>query len=115
MFELIPYVPKSIWNKGKLVGQKLPLKLEEIWAIRIRLQLSNNLRGLAMFNLALDSKLRACDLIKLKLKLKLKVRDISHGSAIPLGFAQQRSQLPIGKALYAIIIAKGTHCAKLLQ
>lgn len=109
MFELIPYVPKSIWNKGKLVGQKLPLKLEEIWAIRIRLQLSNNLRGLAMFNLALDSKLRACDLIKLK------VRDIAHGSAIPLGFAQQRSHLPIGKALYAIIIAKGTHCAKLLQ
>jgi hypothetical protein len=37
MFELIPYVQKSIWNKGKLVGQKLPFKLEETWAIRIRL------------------------------------------------------------------------------
>jgi hypothetical protein len=68
MFELIPYVQKSIWNKGKLVGQKLPLKLEETWAIRIRRQLSNNLRGLAMFNLALDSKLRAFDLIKLKVR-----------------------------------------------
>jgi hypothetical protein len=91
MFELIPYVPKSIWNKGKLVGQKLPLKLEEIWAIRIRLQLSNDLRGLAMFNLALDSKLRACDLIKLK------VRDIAHGSAIQSRaiLIQQKTQKPL--------------------
>ena len=91
MFELIPYVPKSIWNKGKLVGQKLPLKLEEIWAIRIRLQLSNNLRELAMFNLALDSKLRACDLIKLK------VRDIAHGSAIQSRaiLIQQKTQKPV--------------------
>ena len=64
------------WNKGKLVGQKPPLKLQEIWAIRIRLELAHNLRGLAMFNLAIDSKLRSCDLVKLK------VRDIAHGSAI---------------------------------
>ena len=46
---------KTCWNKGKLVGQKLPLKLEEIWSIRIRLELENNLRELTMFNLALDS------------------------------------------------------------
>jgi len=91
MFELIPYVPKSIWNKRKLVGQKLPLNPEEIWAIRIRLQLSNNLRGLAMFNLVLDSKLRACDLIKLK------VRDIAHGSAIQSRaiLIQQKTQKPV--------------------
>jgi len=50
--------PGGAWNKGKLVGQKLPLKLKEIWAIRIRLQLSKNLRGLVLFNLAIDSKLR---------------------------------------------------------
>jgi hypothetical protein len=49
------------WNKGKLTGQKLPLKLKEIWAIRIRLQLAARTRDLAMFNLAIDSKLRACD------------------------------------------------------
>ena len=67
---------KTCWNKGKLVGQKLPLKLEEIWSIRIRLELSNNLRELAMFNLALDCKLRACDFIKLK------VLDIAHGATI---------------------------------
>jgi hypothetical protein len=49
----------SPWNKGKLVGQKPPLKLKEIWAIRIRLQLAGRLRDLALFNLAIDGKL-AC-------------------------------------------------------
>jgi len=46
------------WNKGKLLGQKPPLKLKEIWAIRIRLQLDHRIRELALFNLAIDSKLR---------------------------------------------------------
>ena len=54
------------WNKGKLVGQKPPLKLKEIWAIRIRLQIANRIRDLALFNLAIDSKLRSCDLVKLR-------------------------------------------------
>src|SRR5438874_12386300 len=53
------------WNKGKLIGQKPPLKLKEIWAIRIRLQLTHRLRELALFNLAIDSKLRGCDLVGL--------------------------------------------------
>ncbi len=53
------------WNKGKLTGQKPPLKLNEIWAIRIRLQIAHKTRDLALFNLALDSKLRSCDLVKL--------------------------------------------------
>jgi hypothetical protein len=48
-----------------LIGQKLPLKLKEIWAIRIRLQLAHRIRDLALFNLAIDSKLRGCDLVKL--------------------------------------------------
>ncbi len=64
------------WNKGKLVGQKPPLKLKEIWAIRIRLQISTRIRDLALFNLAIDSKLRSCDLVKIR------VRDISHGATI---------------------------------
>lgn len=64
------------WNKGKLIGQKAPLKLKEIWAIRVRLELSHRIRELALFNLAIDSKLRACDLVKLK------VRDISHGDRV---------------------------------
>ena len=68
--------PKTPWNKGKLVGQKLPLKLKEIWSIRIRLQLEHKTRELAMFNLALDSKLRGCDLVELH------VRDVAHGSHV---------------------------------
>lgn len=51
----------------KLYGQKRPLKLQEIWAIRIRLQMEGNHRDLALFNLAIDSKLRACDLVSLRL------------------------------------------------
>jgi len=55
------------WSKGKLVGQKLPLKLNEIWAIRVRLQLASKHRDLSLFNLAIDSKLRGIDLVKLKI------------------------------------------------
>ena len=59
---------KDPWNKGKLIGQKPPLKLKEIWAIRIRLQLAHRLRDLALFNLAIDSKLRGCDLVRLRVR-----------------------------------------------
>ena len=54
------------WNKDRLIGQKLPLTLKQIWSIRMLLQNSGKVRDLAMFNLAIDSKLRACDLLKLK-------------------------------------------------
>lgn len=54
------------WNKRKIVGQKAPFKLREIWAIRVRLLLRGNIRDLALFNLAIDSKLRACDLLGLR-------------------------------------------------
>ena len=79
------------WNKGKLIGQKQPLKLKEIWAIRIRLQLANHIRDLALFNLAIDSKLRGCDLVTLKL------RDISHGSRIlkRAMIMQQKTKQPV--------------------
>ena len=53
---------KEPWNKGKMMGQKPPLKLKEVWEIRIRLQLGKRLRELALFNLAIDSKLRAMDM-----------------------------------------------------
>ena len=64
------------WNKGKLTGQKPPLKLREIWGIRIRLQLADGIRDLALFNLAIDSKLRGCDLVRLR------VLDISHQGGV---------------------------------
>ncbi|WP_050931533.1 tyrosine-type recombinase/integrase [Aestuariivita boseongensis] len=59
--------PKHVpWNKGRLVGQKRPLLAKQVWAIRARLELSGNLRDLALFNLAIDSKLRGCDLVCLR-------------------------------------------------
>ena len=54
------------WNKGRLVGQKRPLLPKQVWAIRARLELALNLRDLALFNLAIDSKLRGCDLVRLQ-------------------------------------------------
>ena len=79
------------WNKGKLVGQKPPLKLREIWAIRIRLQLACRTRDLALFNLAIDSKLRACDLVRLR------VRDIAHGDQVARRtmVMQRKTQRPV--------------------
>ncbi len=65
--------PRAPWNNDKLVGQKAPLKPKDIWAIRVRLQMQDRLRDLALFNLAIDSKPRGCDLIGLH------VRDISPG------------------------------------
>ena len=79
------------WNKGKLVGQKAPLRLKEIWAIRLRLQLGARTRELALFNLAVDSKLRSCDLVKLR------VRDVTHGEHIAARaiVMQQKTRRPV--------------------
>ena len=82
---------KPPWNKGKLVGQKPPLKLREIWAIRIRLQLLRRTRDLALFNMAIDSKLRACDLVRLR------VRDVSQGGQVARRaiILQRKTQRPV--------------------
>jgi integrase len=79
------------WNKGRLIGQKLPLKLKEIWAVRIRLQLAQRTRNLALFNLAIDSKLRGCDLVKLH------VGDIALGTRIlpRATIMQQKTHRPV--------------------
>ena len=79
------------WDKGKLVGQKAPLRLRDIWAVRIRLQLRGAIRDLALFNLVIDSKLRACDLVKLR------VRDIAHGDCVARRaiVLQQKTQRPV--------------------
>lgn len=66
MDEHVRHEQRVPWNKGKLIGQKAPLKLKEIWAIRIRLQLAHRERDLAPFKLAIDSKLRGCDLVRLR-------------------------------------------------
>lgn len=81
----------SPWNKGKLLGQKPPLRLKEIWAIRIRLQLNHRTRELALFNLAIDSKLRGCDLVGLR------VHDVAQGSHVAARaiVMQKKTQRPV--------------------
>lgn len=92
MFGLNRRIARSKFNRPrKLLGQKPPLKLRDIWAIRIRLQLAGRLRDLALFNLAIDSKLRGCDL------MSLRVDDVCHSG--PVGsraiILQQKTRRPV--------------------
>ena len=79
------------WNKGKIVGQKAPFKLKDIWALRVRLQMDGRVRELALFNLGIDSKLRGCDLVALK------VRDVCHGDQVASRAVvmQRKTQRPV--------------------
>src|SRR6476469_9860467 len=56
------------WNKGKLIGSKPPLRAKHVWSIRTKLQVEGRVRDLAMFNLAIDSKLRGCDVVAIKVE-----------------------------------------------
>src|SRR5262252_7598126 len=56
------------WNKGKLIGSKPPLRTKDVWSIRTKLQVEKRTRDLAMFNLAIDSMLRGCDVVSLKVE-----------------------------------------------
>jgi integrase len=81
----IPINQREPWNKGKFIGPKPPLQPKHVWAIRTRLQMANRQRDLALFNLAIDSKLRACDV------MRLKVEDVApHGSVIDWTTVRQR-------------------------
>lgn len=101
------------WNKGRLVGQKPPLKLQEVWAIRIRLQLLDRPRKIVLFNLAIDSKLRSCDLVRLQ------VADIAHAGGIlsRATVLQRKTRMPVRfeltedkrEALQTWIARKGLH------
>ena len=64
------------WNKGLLIGQKRPLLPKHVWSIRVRLEMSGSVRDVALFNVALDSKLRACDLVRLR------IDDVCSGSVV---------------------------------
>jgi integrase len=78
--------PKRIpWNKGKLIGAKPPLKPKHVWAIRTKLQIDHQVRDLALFNLAIDSKLRGCDVVAIK------VDDVApNGYAVDRATVRQR-------------------------
>ena len=82
---------KDPWNKGKLMGQKAPLTAHEIWSIRMRLQDEGQVRDLALFNLAIDSKLRACDLLKIRLSDIFSIGKINKRATI----SQQKMGRPV--------------------
>ena len=84
-------IHREPWNKGKLVGQKAPFKLKDIWALRVRLQMEGRVRELALLNLGIDSKLRGCDLVALK------VRDVCHGDQVASRAVvmQHKTQRPV--------------------
>ena len=63
----IPSPQRDPWNKGRLIGHKRPLKPKDVCTIRVRLQLEGRQRDLAMFNLAIDSKRRGCDLVRVRI------------------------------------------------
>jgi integrase len=81
-----PMPPKRVpWNKGKLTGAKPPLRPKHVWSIRTKLQVEGRARDLAMFNLAIDSKLRGCDVVGLR------VEDVApNGYALPRATVRQR-------------------------
>src|SRR5262249_26280928 len=91
-------VHREPWNKGKIVGQKAPFKLKDIWALRVRLQMESRARELALFNLGIDSKLRGCDLVALK------VRDICHRDQVAAraSIVQHKTQRPVQFEITAV-------------
>jgi integrase len=82
----IPVASKGVpWNKGKLTGAKPPLRPKHVWSIRTKLQMADRKRDLALFNLAVDSKLRGCDVCALK------IEDIApHGYAVDRATIRQK-------------------------
>ena len=73
------------WNKGKLIGSKPPRRTKDVWSIRTKLQAKKRTRDLAMFNLAIDCKLRGCDMVSLK------VEDVApHGITVHRATVRQR-------------------------
>ena len=106
------------WNKGKLIGQKPPLKRHEVWAVRIQLQMLHRTRDLALFNLAIDSKLCSCDLVRIRMA------DVAHSGRVlsRATVLQQKTKLPVRFELteqtrgsvQTWIAAKGLHATDYL-
>jgi integrase len=83
VFSTIENASKHVpWNKGKIIGAKPPLRPKHVWSIRTKLQVEERLRDLALFNMAIDSKLRGCDVVALR------VDDVA-----PSGYAADRASV----------------------
>jgi integrase len=81
----------TAWNRGQITGQKPPLKRNETWAIRVHLQIQGRIRDLALFNLAIDSKLRACDLIRLRVRDVIQAGQVASRATV----LQRKTKRPV--------------------
>ena len=96
---------RTPWNKGKLTGAKPPLRPKHVWSIRTKLQVAGKVRDLAMFNLAIDSKLRGCDVVALK------VENVAPGGFIVdrATVRQKKTGQPVhGEFVITLRLASGT-------
>jgi Phage integrase family len=101
----ITAAPKRVpWNKGKLIGPRPPLRQKHVWAIRTRLQLERQARDLALFNLAIDSKLRGCDLVAVRVD---DVAPTAMPSSVPRQYARLLADWLVGIGLDPHVY--GTH------
>lgn len=88
---------RPAWNKGRIIGQKRPLKPKHVWAIRVRLELAENHRDLALFNMAIDSKLRGCDLVRMKVVDVMASGQIKERASVFQSKTQKPVQFEISK------------------
>ncbi len=93
---------RPVWNKLRIVGQKRPLKPKHVWAIRVRLELAENHRDLALFNMTINTKLRGCDLVKMKVVDVMASGQIKERASVP----QSKTQKPV-----RFEIAEGTRAS----
>lgn len=79
------------WNRGRIIGQKRPLQPKHVWAIRVRLEIAKSFRDLALFNTAIDSKLRGCDLVSMRVSDVYAAGSIKERASV----LQQKTNTPV--------------------
>ena len=97
--------PRRAWNRGRIIGQKRPLLPKHVWAIRVRLEIARNIRELALFNLAIDSKLRGCDLVHLSVSDVYVARRIKERTSVLQSKTKQPVQFEITEGTRKSLLA----------
>jgi integrase len=82
---------RPAWNRSRIVGQERPLQPKRVWAIRVRLEIANRVRDLVLLNTAIDSKLRGCDLVRLKV-----------AEVFPAGLVKERVSITRSKTRHPV-------------
>ncbi len=94
---------RPAWNIGRIVGRKRPLKTKHIWAIRVRPESAKNHRKLPLFNMAIDGKLRGCDLVKMKVVDVMASGQIKERASVLQSKAQKPVRFEISEGTWASV------------